>query len=205
MKTFTLLLVSLISTCSYCQDSSYVKCPIGIQALVQYDFPQSYGIAAGVVYELTPLQRKINYSNSFDYHLWICTIEAGWLHYPLNSSAINARAGIGVRISKYPSHYHEWLMEEGILRTFYQGTVYTVSADGNVKEISGYGRTYGTTGISYLQNWDINLSHNYPVSIIIKPSLWIQYPFNGFIKAHTSLDIGARFSFIHKKSSIHAS
>ena len=199
MKTVLLLLASLISSCSFCQDSTTIKLPFQFQGLIQYDFPESYGISAGVVFQLTPAVLKKNYRNSSDYHLWIASFEVGWLHYPLNSSAINANAGVGVRISKYPGHFHEWLIEEGMLRTFYQGNVYTISSDGNVKELSGFGRTYATTGFSYLQNWNLNLS-DHLISFIIKPSVWVQYPFNGFIKPHTSLKIGARFSFSHKKS-----
>jgi hypothetical protein len=200
MKTILLLLTSIVCSYTYCQDSANAKLPVQVQALLQYDFPESYGLSAGIVVQLTTNEHKRNYRNSSDYHLWISSLEVAWLHYPSNSSAINANAGIGVRISKYPGHYHEWLIEEGFLRTFYMGTVYTMSSDGNIKELSGFGRTYATTGISYLQNWDIN-----PVSFIIKPSLWIQYPFNGFIKPHTSLKIGARFFFNHKKSSRYAS
>ena len=200
MKTVLLLFASIIYSYTYCQDSSVTKLPFQVQALFQYDFPESYGISAGVVFQLTPQVRNKHYRNSSDYHLWIASFEAGWLHYPSNSSALNTNAGIGVRISKYPNHYHEWLIEEGMLRTFYQGTVYTISSSGNIKELPGFGRSYAITGFSYLQNWNVN-----PVSFIIKPSVWIQYPFNGFIKPHTSLKIGARFFFNRKKSSGYAS
>ena len=203
MKTVLLLVSSFIFSCSFCQDSTSVRSRFQFQTLFQYDFPESYGITAGAVFQLTPAEHKKNYRNSSDYYLWIASMEVGWLHYPLNSSAFNFNAGIGLRRSKFPGHYHEWLLEEGVFRTFYQGTVYTISSDGNVKELSNYGRTYATTAFSYLQNWDINFS-NQPISFLIKPSFWIQYPFNGFIKPHSSLKIGARFYFNHKKSFSHA-
>ena len=195
MKTVLLLLASIVCSYTYCQDSTTIKFPIKAQFSFQYDFPESYGVSAGVIVQLSHPEYKKNYRNSSDYHLWIASFETGWLNYPSNSSAVNANAGIGVRVSKYPGHYHEWLIEEGIFRTYYMGTVYTITSDGNIKELPDFGRTYATTGFSYLQNWDIN-----QVSLFIKPSVWIQYPFNGFIKAHSSIKIGLRYSFSPKKS-----
>lgn len=204
MKTVLLLFGSLTYIYSFCQDSSLIKRPLQGQLAIQYDFPQTYGISAAVVYPLTSAQPNKTHRNSSDIHLWIICLETAWDHEPLNSSSLKVNSGIGVRISKYPGHYHEWLIEQGFLRTFYQGVVYTIASDGNVKELPGFGRTYATTGFAYVQNWNLN-SSDHPVSILVKPSLWIQYPFNGLVKLQTSFQIGARFFMVPKKSFRHGS
>jgi len=83
--------------------------------------------------------------------------------------------------------------EQGVLRTFYDGKVYQEQTDGSIKEAPLFGRTYATTGFSYGQNWRISNHSRNAWFIQLRPSVWIQYPYNSFLKAHLSLQGGVSY------------
>src|SRR5262249_55903586 len=112
---------------------------------------------------------------------------------PLAYTSAYFNVGVGIRFSRSEKHFTELSLEQGVLRTFYDGKVYQQQSDGSIKELPLFGRTYATTGFSYAQNWSISNRGRNAWFILLKPSVWIQYPYNSFLKAHVSLQAGVSY------------
>ena len=195
---FTFLLLFKID--SNAQDSlNKVNMPVYLHGSFFYDFPQSFGAAAGVDF---PIRSKVIFTKNktgeekAKYRDLIIASDIGFYRYPFNNSGIYLFQSIGKRYQKEKPYYFEWLASIGLLRTFYDGIVYSVDNNGNVKILKDFGRYYATTGFAAV------LGHNFerssypkPFAIDIKPSLWIQYPYNSFILPHFSVWLTFKYHF----------
>ncbi len=164
-----------------------------------YDFPQSFGAAAGIDF---PLKSKVIFTKNkageekTKYRDLIIASDIGFYRYPFNNSGTYLFQSIGKRYYKEKPYYFEWLASVGVLRTFYDGTVYSVDNNGNVKTLNDFGRYYAITGFTAV------FGHNFersaipkPFAIDIKPSLWIQYPYNSFVLPHFSVWLTFKYHF----------
>jgi hypothetical protein len=179
------------------QDSSCkVEMPIYISGSFCYDFPQSFGASGGVNF---PIKSKVIIAQGKDgeeksYRDKILATDLGFYRYPFNNSGLYFFQSIGIRYHKNKPYYFEWLISAGVLRTFYDGIVYSVDANGAVHEKNNFGRYYAVTGFSTVFGHDFERSKSpKPFSIDIKPFVWVQYPYNSFILPHLS----AWFTFIY--------
>ncbi len=179
------------------QDSSYnLEMPIHISSSFFYDFPQSFGASGGVNFPIKSkiiiAQRKRGQEKS--YHDKILATDLGLYRYPFNNSGLYFFQSIGIRYYKSRPYYFEWLISAGVLRTFYDGIVYTVDANGGVHEKNNFGRYYATAGFSTVFGHDFQKSTSpKPFTMEIRPFVWIQYPYNSFILPHLS----ALFTFTY--------
>jgi hypothetical protein len=129
--------------------------------------------------------------------------ELGGYHYPLAYSSIILNAGIGIRYIRSVKRFTELSFIQGILRTIYDGKVYELDEDGNIKEHMLFGRTYLTSGFSYSLNWGLSNRNSNLWFIQLKPAAWIQYPYNSFLKPHVSLQAGVSYR-LKKHSSLYS-
>ncbi len=166
-----------------------------------YDFPQSFGAAAGVDF---PLRSKVIYTKNKagkekpKYRDLIIAGDMGFYRYPFNNSGIYIFQSIGKKYHNQKPYYFEWRASVGILRTYYDGIVYSVDNNGNVKILKDFGRYYATTGFTAVFGHNFERSANWkPFAIDIKPSLWIQYPYNSFILPHLSVWLTFKYHFNH--------
>ncbi|HUZ58605.1 MAG TPA: hypothetical protein VMU83_07475, partial [Hanamia sp.] len=125
------------------QDSlKKVIMPIYLNGSFFYDFPQSFGAAAGVDF---PLRSKVIFTKNkarkekVKYRNLIIASDIGFYRYPFNNSGIYFFQSIGKRYHKEKPYYFEWLASLGVLRTFYDGIVYSVDNNGNVKILNDFG------------------------------------------------------------------
>ncbi|MFL5786526.1 MAG: hypothetical protein ACJ748_00605, partial [Flavisolibacter sp.] len=72
---------------------------------------------------------------------------------------------------------------------------------GEIKTKPLYGRYYAISGLSYSINWNLEKNQN-RFFLQLRPSYYIQYPFNSIIKMHFSLALGIKYSRNKKRSSI---
>jgi hypothetical protein len=181
------------------QDSLiYKKFPIYIRGSFFYDFPLSFGGFTGV--EL-PLSGKIVYRENQKgvkvkiNREWLLSGDLGFYSYKYNNTGINYFQSIGKRHYRDRPWYFEWRASLGLLRTFYDGLVYSVDANGNVKELHGFGRWYALTGFSTGFGYDLERAKvQKPLLFEIQPSLWIQYPYNSFVLPHLSITLTCNYS-----------
>lgn len=185
------------------QDSSERKTkPIFTELMLLYDFPQSYGMTAGINY---PLQSIIKNTISRKGKTFtkqkdiIVGVNAGFYRYPYNYTGVLFTPFIGFRHYVNPSLFHETSLGIGILRTFYDGIVYKVDAAGNISEENLFGRFYATTSFSWAVNFLLQRPNRSTMAIQLKPVFWLQYPYNSFIKPHVSLEAGIKYQ-IAKRS-----
>ncbi len=194
----TLVIISLfLSKTVYSQDSTYnILKPVFVQTSLLYDFPISYGITTGISYPLKSIVNKRILKNGKLHTkqkdmFWGGNL--GVYRYPYNYTGVLVAPFIGMRHFTHKSFFLESSFSVGLLKTFYDGKVYQVDASGNVKEKSLFGRLYATTHFSSAFNFMLQKSRHPMLALQIKPTLWFQYPFNGFIKPHVSLEASIKY------------
>ena len=179
--------------------------PIFVEAALLYDFPQSYGLMAGVNIPFRSLIKKtITRKDNIitKQKDAILGVSAGFYRYQYNYTGVLLTSFIGFRRYVRPSLFHETAVGIGLLRTFYDGTVYKVDAAGNVNEANDYGRFYATTSFSWAINFLLRKPGRSILAVQLKPLLWIQYPYNSFIKPHFSLAAGIKYEIAKRSVSV---
>jgi hypothetical protein len=196
MKTVLLFAWLLASVASPAQDSLHVNRSAYLYGLISYDFPEGVGFTMGtsipfhaIIKEKEHKDSKTRISRKDEF----ISAELGGYHYPFANTSIILNAGIGIRYIKSAKHFTELSFIQGILRTIYDGKVYELDENGNIKEYILFGRSYLTSGFSYSLNWNLNSRNSNLWFIQLKPSAWIQYPYNSFLKPHVSLQAGVSY------------
>lgn len=196
MKTALLSTWLLLAVMASAQDSLNIKRPAYLYGLSTYDFPKSYGFTIGtsipfhsIIKEKAHKYFKTQNSEKDEF----ISAELGGYRHPFAYTAIIVNAGIGIRYIKSTKHFTELSFNQGILRTAYDGKVYELDPNGNIKERILFGRTYLTTGLSYSVNWCLNNGNSNLWFIQLKPAIWMQYPYNSFLKLHFSLHAGISY------------
>ena len=183
--------------CVFGQDVNVEK-PVFIGFSAYYDFPKSYGVDASADFTLSSkviFGKTNNQHQKIKYRDWIFSADAGFYHYHYNNSGIYLMPSVGKNYYSGKPYYFGWLATIGILRTFYDGIVYSVNADGNVVQLKNFGRYYAVTGIGAVLGCDILKRYRFPLRAEIKPLLWMQYPYNSFLLPHGSAMVGIKYHF----------
>jgi hypothetical protein len=179
--------------------------PVYLHTSLFYDFPQSFGFTTGFDYlfrtkpGITKRQNEIAKTTSKSY---LFSADLGFYRYPFNHTGVILKSAVGIRYSK-EKFISALLFEAGLLRTFYDGKVYEVSDSLSIKEKKLFGRFYATSGITGIFGWDFEKNnHRLPVIVFLKPSTWIQFPYNSFYEFHFSLEAGVNYHLrqIHAKN-----
>ena len=202
LKLF-ILPIQIIFTCWItnvaAQDSIYyAERPIFVHASLLYDFPKSYGLTAGIHVPYRSIEKErlskdgkrlIKLKDRY----W--GVDAGFYRYPFNYTGMLLVPFIGVRHYFSNTFFYETSIGAGLLRTFYDGKVYEVNANGIVKEKLLFGRWYAVNSLAWSFNFAVQKAGNKMMAIQIKPLLWFQYPFESFIKPHLSFEAGLVYDF----------
>jgi hypothetical protein len=196
MKTVVLSAWLMLPFMASAQDSLNIKRPVLLSGLTTYDFPRSYGFTIGTSIPFHSIIKENAHKDfkkqNFEKDEFI-SAELGGHRYPFAYTAIVVNAGIGIRYIKSTNHFTELSFNQGILRAIYDGKVYEMDQNGNIKERILFGRTYLTTGFSYSLNWSLNNRNSNLWFILLKPAIWMQYPYNSFLKLHFSLQAGISY------------
>lgn len=182
------------------QDSlKVVKKTLFVHSSFFYDFPQSFGIAAGVDF---PVSSKLkttfskNGKEKLSFRDLIIAGDIGFYRYRFNHSGLYFLSSIGKRYYDAGPYYFEMLLSIGVLRTFYDGRVYMVDDNGNIKEKKNFGRYYATSGLSFAFGHNFERSKKpRPFAIQAKPFIWIQYPYNSYLLPHLSAEFSLKYHF----------
>ena len=172
--------------------------PVYTYASFLYDFPQSFGATAGITLPLNSrhifISKKGKQKQKF--RELLTRSEAGFYRYPFNYTALFFEQSIGFRYQSKKQYFFEWMLMAGVMRTFYDGTVYTVSDDGNVSTLKNFGRLYAKTGIATGFGLDLERSAKpRPFTVSLQPSLWIQFPYNSYVLPHISTRFSVQYHF----------
>ena len=193
MKTALLFLCLFCHLFASTQDSTS-KRPVFLYSVAAYDFAKSYGVSAGAS---IPFHSIISQKQYEDLRASrkdkFISVDAGIDRRPFAYASAYFNIGVGIRFARSEKHFNELSFEQGVLRTFYEGQVYEEQSDGSIKELALFGRTYATTGFSYAQHWSISKRSGDAWFILFKPCIWIQYPYNSFLKPHFSLQAGISY------------
>jgi hypothetical protein len=191
--------IVLLSLCLFChllactQDSTS-KRPVFLNAVANYDFAKSYGVSAGVSIPFHSVISQKHHENlRAGRKEGFISVESGIDRRPFAYTSAYFYVGVGVRFAKSEKHFTELSFEQGVLRTFYDGRVYEEQSDGSIKERTLFGRTYAATSFSYAQAWSISPRRSNAWFILVKPCVWIQYPYNSFLRLHLSLQGGVSY------------
>jgi hypothetical protein len=172
------------------QDSASLTPPNYFHLLGLYDAPVSYGLNISRDFLLRPKSAQSYLPGRTQNKRWVLTADLAAYRYPDNYEAVMLFGGAGFRLTHPNGSCSDLLIHAGLLRTFYEGIVYGLDANGQIRELSAFGRFYALTGISYARHWDINPKAKRRVLLSVRPLLWTQYPYNSFLKLHLSLLAG---------------
>jgi hypothetical protein len=172
------------------QDSSNTNKAIFLHGLISYDFLKGYGVSIGTSASFRSINKGKAHLKKDDF----VSLELGGYRYPFEYTSMFVNAGIGIRYARSEKHFSELSFSQGLLRTFYDGKVYEMDQNGNIKELTLFGRTYLTSQFAYSLNYRINNGSLHAWFIQLKPSVWIQYPYNSFLKLHLSMQAGINYS-----------
>jgi len=204
MKTVLLSAWLLLSVMASAQDSLHIYRPAFLYGLTTYNFPWSYGFTIGTSISFHSIIKEKKYKDfkprSSEKDEFI-SAESGGYRRRFAYASIVVNAGIGIRYVKSAKYFTELSFNQGIVRTMYDGKVYELDQDGNIKERILFGRTYLTTGFTYSLNWRLNNRNSNLWFIQLKPATWIQYPYNSFLKPHMSLQAGVNYRLKKHSSS----
>jgi hypothetical protein len=189
------------------QDSSSTyTAPVFIHPALLYDIPQSFGFTCGADYSFgtkIKITKRGNETVKTALTSYLFSADLGFYRYPFNHTGFILKSAVGMRYSGEGKFISELLFEAGLLRTFYDGKVYEVSDSNTIKEKKLFGRFYATTGVAGIFGWDLEKDNRkIPVFIFLKPSLWLQFPYNSFYEIHFSLEAGVNYHLrqIHSKN-----
>jgi hypothetical protein len=177
-----------------------IPLPLDVNGSLYYDFPQSFGALAGIVVPfrsklVTTIAKKSGKKEEKNREV-IVAGDLGFYRYPYNNSGLYFDGGIGKRYYREHPYFFEWLIKVGLLRTFYDGLVYSVDGNGNVSVLKNFGRYYALTGITTVFGYDFQRSKKpQPFALAFKPSVWVQYPYNSFILPHVSCALTFEYRF----------
>jgi hypothetical protein len=199
-KAITTIVLVCAAGLAKAQDSSQkIQKQLFIHASGFYDFPQSFGASAGVDFVIHSKQKNITRRSGKTIQRTkdrIINADIGFYRYGFNHTGLMFSPTIGTRYTKQSGYYFETQAGLGLLRTFYDGRVYEVDGNGNVKEKKAFGRLYATTQLAMVFGWDFSKNHSkHPIAIQLKPILWVQYPYNSFVLPHGSIELGIKYHF----------
>ncbi len=181
------------------QDSSHLlSMPIFTSGSPFYDFPQSIGATASIEFPVSSRHIFINKKKRQKqrFREGVTSSEVGFYRYPFNNTGLFLQQSVGFRYHKTKPHFFEWKLMLGALRTFYDGTVYSVSENGVVNTLPHFGRWYAITGFTTVFGEDFERSAKpKPFAVSLQPALWMQYPYNSFILPHLSLQVSLQYHF----------
>src|SRR5215467_943419 len=142
MKT-VLLFLCLICHLFACTQDSISKRPVFIYAVATYDFAKSYGFSAGASIPFHSVISKKQHENlrAATRKDKFVSVETGIDRRPYAYTSAFFNVGVGLRFARNEKHFTELSLEQGVLRTFYDGQVYQEQPDGSIKELALFGRT----------------------------------------------------------------
>lgn len=205
-RTITFFTACFFINCAVAQQMDPILLPVYASSSFLYDFPQSFGATAGITLPLNSRHIYINKKRreKQKFRQLVTRSETGFYRYPFNNTAFFFQQSIGYTYQHNKRYFFELMLSAGLLRTYYDGTVYKVSANGTVSTLKNFGRLYALTGIS--TGFGLNFERSVkpvPLTISLEPSLWIQYPYNSFILPHVSATISLKYHFPSFNSLVH--
>lgn len=102
---------------------------------------------------------------------------------------------IGYRKTIRKGFKYEMLIGLGYLHTFLQGDTYEVNDDGTVDRVYLAGQPNLMIPFSIGLGYDFNFHYKKPFSLHLKPSFFIQYPYNQAIAIRPVVDLGLFYYF----------
>jgi len=157
-----------------------------------------YGIKIGTEYSLkitnkTKIKRNLKEIPKRKEHF--ITGNIGSYIHKRNHVGLFINSELGYRKTRNNGFKYEFLIGVGYLHTFLQGDTYTVSDDGTVDKVNLAGQSNLMIPISCGLGYDFNYHYKKPFSINLKPSFFIQYPYNHAIAIRPTIDLGLFYYF----------
>lgn len=189
MKTIPLLLLVTLPVIAFGQDSLPISRPFFLYGLAGYDIPKGFGFTIGGA---VPFHSVVKIKTCAQ-RTEVVFSELGEYRYPFAYTSIFFNAGLGIEYIRSSKHFTELSFSQGLLRTIYDGKVYELAPDGNIKERKLFGRNYLISQVSWSLNYRIYKRNPGPWFLKFRPSAWLQYPYNSFLKPHIAIQAGVSY------------
>jgi hypothetical protein len=122
------------------------------------------------------------------------TLNLGYYHHPTFHDNLYLLAEWQMRRQKSNGWFFEFAPGLGYSRTFLAGTTYAVSDNGEVSKKTAAGYNYAMFSIAGGFGYDFSKKKDLPIKAFFKPSLFVMAPYNSFIYARPTVELGIVFT-----------
>jgi hypothetical protein len=122
------------------------------------------------------------------------TLNLGFYHHPTFHDNFYMLAEYQMRRQKSSAWFREFSPGLGYSRTFLDGSSYNVSDMGEVTKSNAAGYTYAILSLAGGFGYDFSKKSDTPLKAFIKPSLLLMAPYNSFVYARPTVELGVVYS-----------
>jgi hypothetical protein len=122
------------------------------------------------------------------------TMNLGFYHHPTFHDNFYLLAEYQMRRQKSSGWFREFSPGLGYSRTFLGGTTYNVSDKGEVTKATAAGYNYAMLSLAGGIGYDFSKKSDTPLKAFIKPSLLFMAPYNSFVYARPTVELGVVYS-----------
>lgn len=139
------------------------------------------GFFAGYEHNLMPQK---------SYQLFLTLTLGGYVH-KRNHTGLFSEVALGQRFNFRSGFFLDQSVGIGYLHTLLNGgAVYEVKDNGVVSKSSNLGRSHFMPSVSLGFGWNVAHSEKPPLLLFVRPKVFWQYPFNGYVLPHLALQAG---------------
>ncbi len=122
-----------------------------------------------------------------------CPVNLSWYTHKGYNSALMISSGIGSRTQKSKGLFYGSELTLGVMRTFINGTTYSVDDKGEISTVLG-GYFYGNINFSLEAGWNFSkCTKSIPLSTFVKLNALVQFPYNSGSVFHIMPEVGLRY------------
>lgn len=180
--------------------------PIFLKGAVIHEYPGSFGISAG--YE-TPFRSKKTTVKLPKGKVKIKEMDVSWMldlnfiRQPFLMNKLWLNGGIAFKHQKQSLFYYSSIIQVGVLRTIYDGPVYTANVNRDVDKTFLGGRNYLTVG--FAPQFGLNFEKRptpKKYALFVKPQFWVIAGYNGFVQPNITTEFGIRYHIKDKETGV---
>jgi hypothetical protein len=195
-KAFAILILSTILQFANAQNTTKVDLPqVGLKTsyLGSIIYP-GFKIGIEKPYKVTVVEKQKKWGTKTILKERYWTLNLGYYHHPTFHDNLYLLAEWQMRRQKSNGWFFEFAPGLGYSRTFLGGTTYNVDDNGGVSKVSAAGYNYAMLSIAGGFGCDFSKKTGTDVKAFFKPSIIVMAPYNSFVYARPTVELGVVFS-----------
>jgi hypothetical protein len=200
-----LLLAGLLSTsaCGQTASADTTSRPLLLSVSYFGETITHYGFSVGADQTLHAWHRQKQRSDGTlktRDHAWVAGLHLAAYRHPRNHYGVIVYPTLGYTRTKTRGAFFQTGISLGYMRIFLDGETYQVNAGGELERVRLASRGALLPGVYIGWGKDLSRTRGIPLIWQVKPSLWLQMPYNTTVLPRLSLEVGVIYKFTpHKK------